>query len=92
MSPFLDVAIFPMLRNVNFEFVPKSQRSRVMEVGLRSFGGNLKELVLSGGGMFKSLTKSIIKGMEGLRVLERFTLKHDCTPGVGFKIFCNLTI
>ena len=82
MSPFLEMAIYPMIRNVNFEFVPKSQRSRVMELGLKTFGENLHELIFTGGGLFKSAVKSIINGLEGLRVLERFTLKHDCTPGV----------
>ena len=82
ISPFLEMAIFPFIRNVNFEFIPKSQRSRVMDVGLRSFGEHLNELVFCGGGLFKSVSKSIIRGMEGLQVLERFTLKHDCNPGV----------
>ena len=86
MIPFMEMAIFPFIRNVNFEFVPKPQRSRVMEVGLKAFGGNLKELVFTGGGVLKSVAKSIINGLECLRVLEKFTLKHDCTPGVSFFI------
>ena len=89
MSPFLEMAIFPMIRNVNFEFVPKAQRSRVMELGLKTFGEHLHELVFTGAGLFKSDVKSIINGMEGLRVLERFTLKHDCTPGVRFSLYFN---
>ena len=84
------MAIFPLIRNVNFEFIPKAQRSRVMDVGLRSFGEHLNELVFCGGGLFKSATKSIIRGMEGLQVLESFTLKHDCNPGVS--IVLNLRL
>ena len=82
INPFAEMAIFPFIRNVNFEFVPKSQRSKMMEVGLKSFGENLTELTFSGGASFKSIIKSIINGMESLRVLEKFTLKHDCTAGV----------
>ena len=90
ISPFLEMAIFPFIRNVNFEFIPKAQRSRVMDVGLRSFGQHLNELVFCGGGLFKSATKSIIRGMEGLQVLERFTLKHDCNPGVSIVLILHL--
>ena len=70
MNPFMEIAIFPLIRNVNFEHVPKCQRSRVMEIGLQTFGQNLKELVFTGGGLLKSATKSIINGLEGLSVLE----------------------
>ena len=82
INPFAEMAIFPFLRNVNFEFIPKSQRSKMMEVGLKSFGENLTELTFSGGASFKSVIKSVINGMEHLRQLEKFTLKHDCTAGV----------
>ena len=84
INPFAEMAVFPFIRNVNFDLVPKSQRSKMMEFGLNSFGENLTELVFSGGGLFKSVTKSIINGMENLRALKRFTLKHDCTPDVSF--------
>ena len=88
MSPFVEVAIFPLIRNVNFESVPKSQRSRVIDVGLNTFGENLRVLSLCGGaGMFKSVTKTIINGMEGFRMLEKFTLKHDCTAGVNSYLY-----
>ena len=87
INPFAEMAIFPFIRNVNFELVPKSQRSKVMEFGLKSFGENLTELVFSGGGLFKSVEKSIIIGLENLRVLERFTIKHDCTAGVSFYLY-----
>ena len=87
INPFAEMAIFPFIRNVNFEFVPKSQRSKMMEFGLKSFGKNLTELTFSGGASFKSIIKSIINGMESLRVLEKFTLKHDCTAGVSNFIF-----
>ena len=82
INPFAEMAIFPFLRNVNFEFIPKSQRSKMMEVGLKSFGENLTELTFSGGASFKSVIKSGINGMEHLRQLEKFSLKHDCTAGV----------
>ena len=55
---------------------------KMMEVGLKSFGENLTELTFSGGASFKSVIKSVINGMEHLRQLEKFTLKHDCTAGV----------
>ena len=87
INPFAEMAIFPFIRNVNFDLVPKSQRSKVMEFGLKSFGENLTELVFSGGGLFKSVEKSIIIGLENLRVLERFTIKHDCTAGVSFYLY-----
>ena len=87
INPFAEMAIFPFIRNVNFDLVPKSQRSKVMEFGLKSFGENLTELVFSGGGLFKSVAKSIIIGLENLRVLERFTIKHDCTAGVSFYLY-----
>ena len=41
INPFAEMAIFPFIRNVNFEFVPKSQRSKMMEIDkISSSSGN----------------------------------------------------
>ena len=88
MSRFIDMAMVPHLRGLNVAEVPKPLRSRVIERGLPIFGENLHVLTLgtgTGSGsqwLFKSVASSIARGMDALRQLEKFSLKHDCTPEI----------
>ena len=81
MSLFTDIVIFPCLRRLDFRFIPMSLRSRVIE-NLSKFT-ELRVLIISAGPggqwMFKSVAHQIAKGMEGMKKLEQFSCKHDCT-------------
>ncbi|TRY71183.1 hypothetical protein TCAL_17320 [Tigriopus californicus] len=80
-SSFTDLVLLPMLRRLDFRYIPKSLRSRVVD-RFETYS-ELRELILGTGQggqwLFKGMIPGLIRGLKVMTKLERFTCKHDCT-------------